>query len=244
MNVERHSPSSLNLFCAAPALFVLERVLGRRQPVGVPAHRGTAIEAGVTAGLLDLDKPVEDCIEIAETRYCALTALSGDPRRALYGADIPGMVRTALDELRPYGVPTSTQGYVEWRPYGLNAPIVGYYDFAWEDRGILVDLKTSEKLPSSIKAAHARQISLYAAAISDNIDPRLAYVTPKKRATYRLENVRQHREALYRIALAVERFLALSNDPEFFVSITAPDCESFYWNAPQARQSAFEVWGL
>lgn len=244
MNVERHSPSSCNLFCAAPALFVLERVLNRRQPVGVPAHRGTAIEAGVAAGLLDPTKPVEECVEIAEKRYRSLTALSPDPRRALYGADIAGMVRTALEELRPYGVPTSTQGYVEWRPEGLKAPIVGFYDFAWEDKGILVDLKTTERLPSSIKPGHARQAALYAAAISDNIDPRLTYVTPKKRATYRLENVWAHRQGLHKIALAVERFLALSDDPEFFVSITAPDCDSFYWNAPEARQSAFEVWGF
>ena len=40
---ERHSPSSLNLFAASPAMFVMERVLGIRQPVGVPAHRGTGL---------------------------------------------------------------------------------------------------------------------------------------------------------------------------------------------------------
>ena len=44
---ERHSPSSLNQFAASPAMFVLERILGLRQPVGVPAHRGVAIEDGV-----------------------------------------------------------------------------------------------------------------------------------------------------------------------------------------------------
>lgn len=244
MNVDRHSPSSLNLFCASPAMFVLERVIGRRQPVGAAAHRGTAVEAGIAAGLADLDRDVEECVEVAVTKYRTLIALCGDPRVEVCGRAIPDMVRHGLAELRPYGAPTSSQGFVQWQPDGLKAPIVGFYDFAWEQHGIVVDLKTTERLPSEIKLPHARQVALYAAAISDNVDPRLTYVTPQKRATYRLENVRAHREALLRIALIVERFLALSDDPGFFTSITAPDFESFYWVAPPARQAGYEAWGF
>lgn len=244
MRVERHSPSSLNLFCAAPAMYVLERVLGHRQPVGAAAHRGSAVEEGVTAGLLDPVKPIEDCIELAAHRYRALTALSGDPRREAIGAEIAPMVRQGLEELRPYGIPTSLQGRVEWRPEGLEAPIMGFYDFAWEQHGILADLKTTGKLPSHIKTGHARQVALYGGAISDNLECRLTYVTPKKRATYRLENTREHLNTLRRIAITVERFLALSDDPLFFVSITAPDCDSFYYSDPLARQAVYEHWGI
>lgn len=244
MNLPHYSPSSLNLFCASPSMFVLERILKQRQPVGVPAHRGTAVEAGVSHGLMNPAVAVEDCVAVAEATYDKITALSGDPRRAPYRADISDMVGLALRELRPYGVPTRTQGLVEWRPEGLQAPIIGYFDFAWDDHGIVVDLKTTERMPSAIKVPHARQVALYAAAISDNIDPRLTYCTPKKLATYRLENVREHRNALHRIALAVERFLALSDSPEFFLSITAPDIESFYWSGPPSRQLAFDHWGI
>ena len=53
----RHSPSSLNLFAAEPAMFVLERIMGIKQTVGVPAHRGVAVEDGVTAGLANLQAP-------------------------------------------------------------------------------------------------------------------------------------------------------------------------------------------
>jgi hypothetical protein len=109
--------------------------------------------------------------------------------------------------------------------------------------GIVIDLKTTEALPSQIKVPHARQVALYASR-SGNLDARLTYVTPKKRATYGLENVQEHLNALHRIALTVERFLALSDDPEFFVNITSPDLESFYWSPPQARQAAFEMWGV
>jgi hypothetical protein len=239
MKLERHSPSSLNLFCASPSMFVLERILGVRQPVGSPAHRGTAVEDGVTHGLLNLGADIGDCVAVALKKYDTISALSGDKRREDYRATIPDMVKTALEELRPYGTPSRCQGFVEWRPDGLVSPIVGYFDYEWEQHGVLVDLKTTEKLPSAIKVPHARQVALYTQ--SDNVDARLTYCTPKKKATYRLENVREHRNALHQIALRLERFLSLSDDPEFFTSITAPDYESFYWGGP-ARQIGFDRW--
>lgn len=241
MKLERHSPSSLNLFCASPAMFVLEKIIGVRQPVGSPAHRGTAVEEGVTVGLLNPDATVESCIEVALSKFDTISALSPDTRRQEFRGTIGDMVRRALVELRPYGVPTRTQGFIEWRPEGLKAPIVGYFDYEWANHGIIIDLKTTEKLPSQNKIPHARQVALYAS--SDNMDGRLTYCTPKKIATYRVENIREHRHALHQIALRVERLLALSDDPEFFKSIIVPDLESFYWNGPN-RQLAYEHWQI
>jgi hypothetical protein len=237
-----HSPSSLNLFAAAPAMWVLEKILGLKQPVGASAHRGTAVEHGVALGLAHPDQDLNDCIKQAVTRYDTLTAMSADARREKCRDGIPEMVSLAIEELRPYGVPSKLQGLIEWRPDGLKYPVVGYYDFYWEDKGVVVDLKTTDKMPSEIKAGHARQVAFY--AMSDNMDARLTYVTPKKCQTYQLENVREHREALYQIAQRVERFLALSDDPEFFKSITVPDLDSFYWNTPVARQLAYEHWKI
>lgn len=238
----RHSPSSLNLFAAEPAMFVAERILGRKQPVGVPAHRGVAVEDGVTAGLADLTAPVKACVDVALTKYDTLTAVSGDPRREKYRGTISDMVYAALVELREYGTPSATQGFVEMKHDDLELPIVGYYDYAWSEHGIIADLKTTERMPSSIKVTHARQVALYAP--SNNYDARLIYVTPKKIEAYTLENIGEHRAALVNIARHVENFLRLSNDPDFFVGITVPDVDSFYWTEPAARQMAFEIWGI
>lgn len=237
---EHHSPSSLNQFAAQPALFVLERILGKKQAVGVPAHRGVAVEGGVVHGL-DRGAMEKECIKVAQAKYDALTVMSADKRREQYRGDIPDMVTQALDELRPYGKPSDTQGFIEWKPDGLLLPIVGYFDFRWDNQGIIVDLKTTDKMPSNIKFGHARQVALYT---GDNHEGRLTYVTPKKCQTLRLENVREHKRALWRIAASVEKFLSLSNDPEFFVSVTAPDLDSFYWKEPAMRQIAFETWGI
>src|SRR3954471_22603427 len=94
----RHSPSSLNLFCASPSTFVLERVLGVKQSVGVPAHRGVAVEDGVTVGLLNPAASLEACVDVAHTRYDTLTAMSADDRREKYRATIPAMIEQSLKE--------------------------------------------------------------------------------------------------------------------------------------------------
>jgi len=238
----RHSPSSLNLFTASLATFVLERIHGIKQVVGVPAHRGTAVEEGVTLGLMDPKASLHKCIDVAQTKYDELTALSSDPRRENYRGSIPDMVTAALEELRKYGVPTGTQGWVEWQPDGLRMPIVGRFDYEWAQHGIVADLKTTEKMPSKIKVPHARQVALYSR--SDNAQAHLIYVTPKKIAPYKLENIGAHRQALANIARAVEAFLALSDDPDFFFSITAPDVDSFYFKEPAQRALAFKYRGV
>ena len=241
MKFQRHSPSSLNLFAASPALFVLEKIMGHRQPGSAPMYRGTAVEDGVTHGLLNLAAPLDECSAVALKKYDTISALSGDKRREEYRVTIPDMVKSTLEELRPYGIPTECQKFVEWKPKGLAYPIVGFLDYHWADHNITIDLKTTEKMPSSVKVAHARQISLY--VTSNNADARACYVTPKKHATYQIENVDAHRNALHQMAMRCEAFLALSEDPEFFKSITIPDLDSFYWGGP-ARQLAFEHWGI
>lgn len=242
IDFKRHSPSSLNIFAASPALFVLEKLLGVRQPGNAPMYRGTAVEDGVTHGLINPGAQVSECVAVAFKKYDTITALSSDARREDYRTTIPDMVASALGELRPYGIPSHCQGFIEWKPEGLLFPIVGYYDYHWEEHNVTVDLKTTEKLPSAVKVSHARQVSLY--VTSNNADPRITYVTPKKRATYRVDNIDEHRKALHAMAIKCEAFLALSEDPKTFISITLPDIDSFYWSGPPMRQLAYEHWGI
>lgn len=239
---KRHSPSSLNLFAASPALFVLEKILGIRQPGNAPMYRGTAVEDGVTHGLMNPKASPEECDAVAFKKYDTISALSTDARREEYRETIPTMVASALTELRPYGVPSQCQGAVEWKPEGLKYPIFGYFDYHFADHNITIDLKTTEKLPSSVKVSHARQVALYVS--SNNADARISYVTPKKRTTYQVENIDAHRNSLHQMAIRCEAFLALSEDPEFFKSITLPDLESFYWSGPPTRQLAYEHWNI
>ena len=241
-NIQHLSPSSCNLFIGSPAMYVLERVMGKKSKVGAAAHRGNAVEEGVVLGLMGASD--EEAIKKAKSTFGRLTALSGDPRREKESNSIEDMVKQGLTELRPYGPPSSTQGKIEWKVEGLMVPFIGFYDIAWDDHGILLDIKTTHALPSQIKINHARQVALYAAALGNNISPRLSYITTKKTATYTLENVESHVRALERVALTIQRFLSISKDPNELASLVVPDIDSFYFSDPMARQAAFEVWGL
>ena len=237
------SASSTALFSNCLAVFLLEKLMGKRGGVGCAAHRGTAAEAGIVKGLLDPTASIEDCQKHASQEYARLTALSTDLNRAKEGEAVKGIVAQGIEALRPYGIPTHTQRKIELRVPELPIPIIGYTDVEWEDKGILIDIKTQLRLASEITETHARQVSIYKAAISDNLDARIAYITDKKHAVYQLENYREHLKAVISIAKTMERFLALSKDPKELAGLVAPDFSSFYFNNPQTRRDAFEVWG-
>lgn len=245
---ERHglkhlSASTLNLFQNAPGLFILEKLMGRRQPVGCAAHRGNAAEAGIIAGLQNLEAPVEECQALAVKEFDRLTALSGDPNREKERKAVPLIVAQGLAELRPYGTPSHYQQEVLWEHPELPLPMRGFIDLRWEDQGILTDVKTTMRVPSEISESHARQIAGYGFAISDNIDLRITYISDKKAVTYQLENAKAHLAAIIKVAGALEKFLSISDDPRELAQYVAVDFSSFYWNDPAARQAGFEVWG-
>lgn len=243
------SASQINTFCAAPALWVMERLCGVRAGggVGVAAHRGTAAEAGIEVGLFDHEAPVEQCIDVALSRFDSLTAFKPGEYRDKERACIPGMVTVGLSELRQYGVPTKPddgrQHKIEVMLDGVSVPFLGFLDFVWDDHGIVVDLKTSGRLPSAISEAHARQGALYAKAKS-NYEVRFGYVTPKKVGVYRLEDVGEHLRGVVQIAQRMERLLRLSRDPMEIAGIMVPAFDSFYWSDPAVRQAGRDLYGF
>lgn len=245
--IDHLSPSSANLFAAEPALWVLERLLGHRSPVGCAAHRGTAAEAGIEMGLIHPDLPVAEAQAHAVKEFDRLSALSADPNRDKERDAIPGIVEVGLAELRAYGVPTlaesGRQHRVEIRLDDVPVPVIGYLDFLYEGHGIIVDLKTQLRLASEISEPHARQGALYQAARGKH-QMRFAYCTPKKIGVYVLENGRQHLDALRQICIRLDRFLSVSKDPQELAGIVVPNYASFYWNDPATRARGREVFGF
>ena len=249
---ERHaidhlSASSINLFVAEPAMWAMQKLMGRKSGVGAAAHRGTSIEAGVEMGLFEPDAPVEACQELAVSRFNQLTVLSGDPNRDKEAAAIAPSVAIALKELRQYGVPSAADGNrqhrIETRIDGISVPFIGWLDFWFQDHAIIVDLKTQLRLSSKISEPHARQGAIYHAA-HGNAEIRFAYVTPQKIGVYRLDDPRTHLKAVAHIAQSIERFLGLSGDPEELTRSLSPNFDSFYWNDPTTRALGREVWGF
>lgn len=244
---ERHGMKHFSASTCALAendmALLLMKLKGVRNSVGSAAHRGSAAEHGVAMGLMDLSVPVADCQAAAVKEFDRLTALSADANREKEREAVPGIVEQALAELRPYGVPSHTQYKIEWAHPDVPLPFIGYADFFWEEAGIIVDLKSQLRLSSEISTSHARQVSLYCGAISDNLDGRVTYATPKKAATYQVENMREHVGTLVKIAQRIERFLSISDDIDELCGLVIPNTSLFYYDPP-TRQAAYEIFGI
>jgi len=250
--VEHLSASSLNLWAAQPALWIMERLLGRRTPPGVIAARGKAVEHGVHLGLSNPHMSLDECIEGAEREFVRQTALSTDPRREEERKKLAGWVRGALAELRQYGTPDGYQEKIEVRLDDVAVPLIGYIDWRFSNHGLIVDLKTTERFPSQIGDAHGRQGAVYASA-HGNFGMRFAYAKPAPGKTdkrqvmvYEMsgDDIRRHLSALRAIALSLGRFLALSNNPRELAGLIVPDFDSFWWSEPAARAAGREVFGF
>src|SRR5512134_804296 len=175
--ITRLSPSTLNHFAAAPAHFVMQRLLNLRAPASAAAARGNAVERGVHFGLIHPDLPLDACIADAEAAFDRAMVLNPDNRRASERANIPGYVTHALSELRGYGVPSAAQHRVEISLDDVPVPVRGYIDWRFDEHGLIVDLKTTGWLPAAISDAHGRQGAIYAKA-HGNYGMRFAYTKP------------------------------------------------------------------
>jgi hypothetical protein len=250
--IEHLSASSLNLWAAEPAVWAMERLLGHRSPPSALMARGKAVEDGVHAGLIDPARPVDDCAAQALAAFDREMALNADDRRDNERALIPGYVEHGLAELRQYGTPTAYQHRVEIRLDDVPVPIIGFIDWRFDQHGLIVDLKTSERLPSAISLSHARQGAIYARA-HGNYSMRFAYVKPvaarkdgRAVVVYELERAEVDRQlaALREIAVRLERFLRLSADPRELCGLIVPDYERFHWSNPVTRAHGAEVFGF
>lgn len=250
--IEHLSTSSLNLYAAEPALWVLERLLGMRHGSNAAMARGKAAEAGVHMALLQPHLSIEACIAEAERQYDAEMVLVPDANREDERKNIAGYVRYAAAELRLYGTPTAYQDKISVKLEGVSVPIIGFIDWRFDQHGLIVDLKTSERLPSKISEAHGRQGAIYAHA-HGNYGMRFCYAkpTPGKKDGKAVvihemsgEERERHMNALRQIALRLHRFLSLSTDSKELAGIVCPNYESFYWSNPQTRADGEKVFGF
>lgn len=244
--IDHLSASHVNLFIAQPAMWAANYLMKKRTPVGPAAHRGTAIECGVEAGLFDPEMPVAECQKLALEKFHTLTRLSADTRIEKERDTIAPSVEIALAELRQYGIPDKPedgrQHKISVDLDGVPVPVIGYLDFKWSAHGIIGDLKSTARIPSEISPAHCRQGAIYVRTGS-NVQCRMMYISAKKIAVYPVDNVAAHIAEFVRAAKAIENFLSLSDDAELLTKCFAPDTSSFYWGDAPAMRIAQEIWG-
>lgn len=250
--IDHLSASSLNLWVAEPAVWAMERLLGYRSPASALMVRGKAVEEGIHGGLVDPARSIEACAATALAAFDREMALNPDDRRDSERDQIPGYVEHGLAELRQYGAPTSYQDRVEIHLEGVPVPVIGFIDWRFDQHGLILDLKTGERLPAAISLPHARQGAVYTRA-HDNYAMRFAYVKPtagkkdgRAVVVYELERAEVDRQlaALREIALRLERFLRISADAREICGLIVPDYERFHWSNPLTRARGADVFGF
>lgn len=238
--IDHLSASQINMWMAQPSFWVATKLLGRKGSVGVAAYRGNAIEDGVNHGAFNPDAEIEQCLRKAHQTYSKLSAFSADPNKERERENIDPSVEIGVREIRKYGLPDKPDGVqhkVEISVEGVAVPIIGYLDWLFHDHGIIIDLKTTTRLPSAVGASHARQGAIYKRALN-NYEMRFLYVTPKKSACLALHDAHDYMRQVEIAARSIQSFLAISNDAQELRAICPPpDPESFYWRGNETMRA-------
>tara|TARA_Y100000593_G_scaffold92276_1_gene183348 strand:+ start:625 stop:1401 length:777 start_codon:yes stop_codon:yes gene_type:complete len=246
------SASQINDYAADPAHWFINKMVGTPFETNAAMERGKAGESGICHGLFNQKATLEECVDIALKQFDEELAFANDPKYDAERKNIPGLVEYGLKELRQYGVPSNQQEKLVIDIPDVPVPFVGYTDLVYADHGIIVDIKTTTRMPSAISEGHARQGAIYANSKS-NYSMRFAYIKPKPsrgedRAcnVYEMsaESVSQKINEVREIALRMNRFLCLSKDKEELASLLVPNYEGFRWNNPTDREAGRKIFGF
>ena len=237
----RHfSHSSLDLARNDLGLWTMRYPFRIYDPTNAAMERGKAVEHGCYVGHVgsEFDDPIEEAVR--EFNKATALGVNGEARDR-ERANIPLMVQQYLD-LFDNNLPTleGFQRRIEVEVPGCPIPVIGYTDFDFED--VIVDLKTTTRLPSAISAAHRRQGAIYSRA-SGNRGVDFIYLTPKKAARYQLENSDQDWLEVCETAHRLLRFLNKFETREELAAAVIPNFDTFYWSSPSTREKAREVFG-
>ena len=114
---------------------------------------------------------------------------------------------------------------------------MGYIDFLFKDT--IVDLKTTNRMPSRPTEAQKRQMALYSMAYPKNsVD--LFFASPREHKKFTLKNLSAYKKQLVKVALSIQKFLSISNDKHELASFVYPNLDSWMWSG--IREEAKKIW--
>lgn len=244
MNVfERHgithlSASSINLYRAEPALWIMRYLYRVSDDVGPGAWRGSAVEAAIDLTLYK-NCPDEEAIDAALQSFEMNAQGDLDEKVAKERDALPGFVRQATKLLRPLGEPVARQFRVEQWLDGIGVPVIGYVDYLWPET--LLELKTTLRMPSAPREDHAAQVVSYADATERTAG--IAYVTPAKGMIFPslMLDATAARRAMLLGARAIRGMLSRIDSKEHAAAMFSPNLSSFYWT-DATKEAAAQIW--
>lgn len=238
------SASTFNLMTDALDVFVCEKLFGRRGPFGPAPMRGIVVEDAVVDVIYHGMK-IDEAVKKAEDKFDK-RMMFGDAATQKERDMIDPCTRLAVEALEPYGKPEFPEGGGQI-PVRLNCktddwsiPFVGYLDFVFPDHGLIVDLKTTGRMPSVMSRGHQVQRAIYQKA-NGNMACKFLYVTPKKFEFKEDGDVKETLDYVKAQTKRLEAFLN-SGDKDYLRDIVPVNPSSFYWRGNEdARRDLYGV---
>jgi len=246
--IKHLSPSSINLYIADPAQWILKYLTDFKSPGSPAMWRGTVVDSGIGKyyGLHEnqpSQKSITTCQEDAQENMMALLDLSiknkeyeGDDDEMLtkfrkeYG-DVPAYIRTAInyyDTLTEK--PVGYQEKVIYEAKGLSVPILGYIDLTYEDT--IRDIKTTGRKVSEVSNAIQRQVSLY--GYVKGCVPIVDYVLVQKNtnsvSSHTIVDVKANTKVLEQGANGIKNLLSISDDINDLIALFVPNFDDWRWD--------------
>lgn len=237
------SASTFALIVNAPDVFVAEKLYGKRGPMGPAPMRGIVIEDAVSSVLQggSHEDALEKALETFDRRM-----LFGDEATAKERAMIEPSIELTLEALKPYGEPEFAEDgkqqaiSLKCRTDDWTIPFVGYLDFVFPKHGLIIDLKTTGRMPGVMSRTHQVQRAIYERS-SGNMACKFLYVTPKKFEFKEDGDVKETLEYVKTMTIRAEAFLN-QGDREHLRQIVPVNPESFYWRGNEdARRELYGV---
>lgn len=249
-NINHSSASSLNMWAEAPCAWISQYLYGNRGKFSPAAKAGVLVEEAVV-NVLARGWTAEQATTAACESYNKFIALGASDSDRKRGEGLGEMIGLALAELAPFGAPEfdrdgitgdAKQKKVEvtCNGDGFSIPIIGFIDFHFPRHGLIVDLKTTQKMPSEMSGSHLRQRAIYRKAFG-NQDVKFLYVTPKKSQMFSPDGFEDTLKDVKTILNIQERILR-SGDKEHLVKHIVPRLDSYYWTGNEAtRRSLYGI---
>ena len=241
-SIKHLSASSINLWTNAPDVWVAQYLFGKRTPMGAAAMRGICTEDAVVAVLTGKNR--DGALDAALEKFDSYFPL-GDEKTTKERSMIEPCMDLALGELQQYGEPEFPEEGQEKisitaKTDDYEIPVIGFLDLVFPKHGLVIDLKTTGRMPSTMSAEHQLQRAIYQKARGNQI-VKFLYVTPKKANLLEDGDPSELLGRAKKQISRLEKFLR-AGSKEDIAEVIPVNPNTFYWNGAEAIRE--ELYGI
>ena len=242
--IDHLSASSINLWTNAPDVWVMQYLHGLRTPLGAAAWRGVCTEDAVVQILMGDSEAA--AIEQALAKFDRRFPI-GDEKTTAERRRIEPMVQLAVAELSHLGPPEfpdvedgqnpQEKISISAKGEGWQIPVIGYLDLVFPQHGLIIDLKTTGRIPTTMSTEHQLQRAIYAKA-KGNYTVKFLYVSEKKTSILEDGDPSELLATAKTHITRIEAFLRHC-DKETAKAIVPVQTGSFYWSGAEHMRKQF-----